>query len=358
MNGNQKKDEALLPFTATGIGSVPHLDVRRTCRDILRTFPACPFWPQFVRRSPLEDMILQYSEGLSFLEIREGDRSLVLSPGDVEPLLVAFYEHILSEDGAFFAISREAAPGLYAMVEAVRGDPERYGPFVKGQTPGPVTFAASVADREGKSLLHNPELLEALVKGLAFKALWQVNLLAGTGKRPVLFLDEPYLAGYGSAFTPIQRDEVISLIKEVLDFLREKTNALTGIHCCGNTDWPMILESGPDIVSFDAFGYMEHFLLYPEEISRFLSRGGAIAWGLVPTMEFTGSESVEELFQRLRRAMGRLEGNGIDARLIAEQSLLTPACGMGTMEEASAHKAMEMLARLQERCRESFGLGK
>ena len=71
-------------------------------------------------------------------------------------------------------------------------------------------IAAAVKDQEGRNLFAYPELCEALVKGLAIRALWQVKELSKSGKRPILFLDEPYLAGYGSAFTPIQRHEVVA----------------------------------------------------------------------------------------------------------------------------------------------------
>ena len=58
-------------FMPTGIGSVPFQDVARTCRDIVSLFPSAPFWPQFVRKSHREDMIIQFSEGLPLLERQE-----------------------------------------------------------------------------------------------------------------------------------------------------------------------------------------------------------------------------------------------------------------------------------------------
>ena len=53
-------------FSATGIGSVPFLDMEETCREILAYFTSIPFWPQFVQRTHLEDMMIQYSEGLPY----------------------------------------------------------------------------------------------------------------------------------------------------------------------------------------------------------------------------------------------------------------------------------------------------
>lgn len=342
-------------FKATGIGSVPFLDLKDTCARILERLPHMPYWPQFVKRSHLEDMAIQYSEGLPLLKVSEERRALFLSPGEKESALVSFYERFLSDRADTFAISEEYAPGLYAMIASIREDPEAYGPYIKGQTVGPVTFAAGIHHADGKSLLFHPDLLEAMVKGIAIKALWQVHELEKTGKLPVLFLDEPSLSGFGSAFSPIERHEVISLLREVIQYVRERTVARIGIHCCGNTDWSMIIESGPDIVNFDAYSYMEYFLLYPEEISRFLNQGGAIAWGIVPTADFSGQETVDDLFEKLKQGLNTIQGWGLPSEILARQSILTPACGMGSMEQPASEKVLDLLASLSERCMQSCG---
>ena len=336
-------------FLATGIGSVPYLDVRDTCLRVLEACPHIPFWPQFVQRSHLEDMTVQFTEGLPFLEATEERKVLLTVHEDAEQGLIAFYDRFLSEDVEHFALSKNYIPGLYELLALIQEEPEKYGPFIKGHTVGPVTFAAAIKGRKGRSLFSYPDFSEALIKALAIRALWQVRELSKSGKRPILFLDEPYLAGYGSAFTPIQRHEVVALIQEVVDYVRERSEAIIGIHCCGNTDWSMIFEAGPDIVSFDAFSYLDHFFLYPDELRRFLERGGAIAWGIVPTFGFSGSETVEDLSERLRKGVAKLYALGLDPVRVARQSLLTPACGMGTMTPAAAERVLALLRRLSDR---------
>ena len=191
-------------FMATGIGSVPFTDVDRTCRAILESLPSIPFWPQLVRRSHLEDMIIQYSEGLPLLEIIEEKRSLAISSeASQESELVSFYDRFLARDMDHFAISREYAPGLYAMTELI-GSEKGAHEYIKGHSTGPVTFAAGVKDTDGNSVLHNRELLDALVSGLCIKALWQIRELEKTGRKTIIFLDEPYLSGFGSAFSPVE----------------------------------------------------------------------------------------------------------------------------------------------------------
>jgi hypothetical protein len=336
-------------FLATGIGSVPYLDVRGTCLRILEACPHIPFWPQFVQRSHLEDMVVQFTEGLPFLEVTEDRKVLVAVRGQEEQELLAFYDRFLAEDVEHFALSRNYVPGFYEMLALIEEAPEKYGPFVKGHTVGPVTFAAAIRDREGRNLFSYPELSEAFVKALAIRALWQVRELGRSGKRPVLFLDEPYLAGYGSAFTPIQRHEVVALIKEVVDYVRDRSEAIIGVHCCGNTDWSMIVEAGPDILSFDAFSYLDYFFLYPGELRRFIETGGTIAWGIVPTFGFTGGETLDDLSGRLQEGLVRLHALGLDPGRVARQSLLTPACGTGTMEPAAAERVLALLRGLSAR---------
>ena len=338
-------------FKPTGIGSVPYTNIKDTCLNILKHLPEIPYWPQFVKLSHLENMTIQFSEGLPLLELDEKHGSLAVSSDEMESELFKFYDHFLSDDLSFFAISREYAPGLYEQIELIRQSPEKYGSYIKGQSVGPVTFSAGITDMDGKSVLNNPALLEAYTKGLAIKSLWQVRELAKSGKKTILFLDEPYLSGFGSAFTPIERQVVINLIKEIIDYLRERSDTLIGIHCCGNTDWSMIIETKPDIINFDAFSFMDYFLLYPEDISRFLNDGGAIAWGIVPTADFTEKETVEDLYSRLKYGLNRLKEYNLDPELVARSSLLTPACGMGTMEQSSSDKVLELLSMLSKKMR-------
>jgi protein involved in ribonucleotide reduction len=212
-----------------------------------------------------------------------------------------------------------------------------------------VTFAAAIRDREGRNLFSYPDFSEAFVKALAIRSLWQVRELGRSGKKPILFLDEPYLAGYGSAFTPVLRHEVVAMIKEVVDYVRERSEAIIGVHCCGNTDWSMIFEAGPDIVSFDAFSYLDYFFLYPAELRRFIETGGAIAWGIVPTFGFTGRETLDDLSSRLQEGLAKLRTLGLDPDRLARQSLLTPACGMGTMEPAASERVLDLLRGLSAR---------
>ncbi len=345
-----------LCFLATGIGSVPFLDLEKTCANILDLFPEIPFWPQFVKRSYMEDMNIQFTERLPLVEIDEKKKApFVPSTDNMETKLIEFYDHFFADDLDYFAMSKDFAPGLFKLVELVTQN-HREGAYIKGQVVGPVTFAGAVSSSDGKSILHDPNLLEPVINGLSIKAAWQVKILSQTRRQPILFLDEPYLSGFGSAFSPIERDQVIDILGAVISYINEKSSALIGIHCCGNTDWAMLLDAGPHIINFDASDYMEYFLLYKDSIKSFLHRGGIIAWGIVPTASFTGLETVDQLFSKLQNGINTIISWGIEPEVIYRQSLLTPACGLGTMEPDDATKAMDLLAGLSKKCRTEFNI--
>lgn len=343
-------------FVTTGVGSVPFSDVDDTCRRILKAFPDMPFWPQFVKRSYLEDMVVQASEGLPFLEVDHKARALSIRNTDSpESELVPFYEHFLATDTDYFAISEERAIGLYTILDVMKNDLNANGLFIKGQIVGPITLGGSLKGPTGKSALYDGEIMTALVKGLAIKALWLIRKMALSGRMPILFIDEPYLSGFGSAFTPIRREEVIRFIGEIVDYLRSESDVVIGIHCCGNTDWSMVIETGVDIVNFDAFGYLDYFLLYRDEIIEFLEGGGTVAWGVIPTASFTGKEAVIDLRTQLKKGLDRLFEWGIKRDKIAKRSIITPACGLGTLEPHKAEKVLKLLSSLSNIVLESAG---
>ncbi|MCL0051806.1 hypothetical protein M1M97_03990, partial [Thermodesulfovibrionales bacterium] len=57
----------------------------------------------------------------------------------------------------------------------------------------------------------------------------------------------------------------------------EDAGGISGIHCCGRADWPMVTRSGIRIISFDAYEYFDTLAIYHEDIKDFLERGGYLA---------------------------------------------------------------------------------
>ena len=329
-------------FLTTGVGSLPYLDAGKSVRIICDSFDI-PFWPQLPRKSFKEHMYVQFSQGLPGLIVDEKQRSVhVDSSRDISEELAGIYEAYSSGDYGFFGITEEFSAGFYAFIKAAkRHKPE----YVKGNITGPVSFGLGLTDEKGKSIIYNENFKEAFVRLLEIKALWQIDKLKEITDKVIIFIDEPYLASFGSSFVSIQRQDVIAMLNRIVDSIHSK-NAFAGVHCCGNTDWSMLAETRVDIINFDAYLYADNLSLYSEDMGKFLKRGGYLAWGIVPTSEAILKETHESLFKRLCSQIENLEKKSIDRDLIMQNSLLTPSCGMGTLSESLTKNIIDKLAKV------------
>lgn len=327
---------------ATGIGSLPHEDADRALDLIFEYVPDIPFWPQLPKRDIREGMIVQFSENLPFLKLNKD--GLKFSAGDAKDReLEIFYEKIIANDIDYFKISEEFALGLYKFYQRLENSYLGGIDFIKCQVTGPFTFAASIKDGFGTLLLHDAVLLQAILKGLAMKALWQINLFRKFGKKIILFFDEPFLSCFGSAYTPINRENVVSGLSELTETVKSQ-GVLLGIHCCGNTDWSMFMDVPKiDIISFDAFDFLDRLILYGDNLKAFLRRGGILCWGIVPTQLFTGEETAELLIRKIKDGINKLEDKGLGENLLLQNLLISPSCGLGTFTPGKSEKIFKLL---------------
>jgi len=326
---------------ATGVGSLPFVDSQKAVELVLRCLPQAPFWPQLPKRDSREGMVAQFSEHLPGLKIDSG--TLRFLPQDKEKELELFYEKFIAGDLPYFEISKDYAQGLYVFYWHLKGADLSGVEFIKCQVTGPFTFCSGISDSSGNSILHDKVLLQAMAKGLSMKALWQLELFKGFGKKMIMFFDEPYLASVGSAYTPVNRNEVIDVFSELTILLKQR-GCLVGVHCCGNTDWSMLMDiNGIDIINFDAFDFQDRFLLYSENIKDFLKRGGIICWGIVPTQGYDGTHSPDGLAQKVRTGLDILAKKGLDRQLLLERLMISPACGLGSLSPWYAEGILELL---------------
>ena len=331
----------------TSIGSLPHGDPEEACSTVMKYLADIPAWPQLPKRSPSENMCVQFSEGFPGVVIN-GDKIHIEPAADFDTNLEQIY--IDSEEGSFskYGVSPEYAAGLHSFLSSAnRTD------MVKGQVTGPITWGLAVTDQAGLGILYDDTLAEVAAKFLSLKASWQENVLKRISRNTIIFVDEPYLVSLGSVFTPVPEERVPSLLEEVLKGIE----GIKGIHCCGNTNWPVILSTTIDILSFDAYNYAFDLSAYPDEVESFLGRGGTIAWGIVPNdEEALAKESLSSLSDRLGEAMAPFSRDGLRFNQILEQGLLTPSCGLAGLSPEAANQSLELLASLSQDLRKRYSL--
>ncbi|MFC1919120.1 methionine synthase [Chloroflexota bacterium] len=333
---------------ATVIGTMPQTDPQAACSQITRHLKDIPAWPQLPNRGFLENMYAQYSEGFPGVVVKN-DSIYVDRSQDLDKPLEQLYTAYLENDVHKYPVTAGYAAGLHAFLNL-----ENLSPWaVKGQITGPITWGLTVTDDSKRAIIYDDVLGDAAAKLLRLKAGWQEKVLCQISKNTIIFVDEPYMEAYGSSsFITLSREKVINLLEEVFGGISN----LKGIHCCGNTDWSVLLDTSVDILSFDAYNYAQSLSLYPAEIKRFLDRDGTIAWGIVPNE--TGAlekETVASLKDRLEEAMAPFTRHDIRFRQMIEQGLLTPSCGLERLpDEEAAARALELLAELSTTIRRHY----
>jgi hypothetical protein len=335
---------------STGIGSFPHKDPSAACDIILKAVPDIPLWPQLSTVDFREQMEIQYSEGLPCVVLDEAKQRMYFDTGgDPTSALEQFYENYMSENLEHFKISSDFSRGLYEMEKRLLKVKSPDIRFLKNQVTGPITFGLSIVDENKRAVYYNDIFRDVIVKGLVMKARWLLNRFKPMGYDQICFIDEPILSAFGSStYIGLQRQDIIGHLKEMIEAIHAES-ALVGIHCCGNTEWTILIEAGVDIISFDAYEYGETIGYYPEQIRQFLEGGGSLAWGIVPTSDKILQETTDSLSSKLEDLMDKLANKGVDRDLLWEKCLLTPSCGTGTLSVELCERAFVGLQELKNR---------
>lgn len=350
-------------FKANGlpllIGSLPIKSHSEAVKLVLDHTPEIPLWVQ-LPVYPEEGMIEQFIEGLPGFRDNSGKNVLDTANPDFDQEMLAFFEDYLTFsdpesdlEGSRFALNGGRAKGF---IEFLKQIDENQTPFIalKGQVTGPITFGTAVKDQDDRDIFYNDQLKDVAIKKISLNARWQARHFSSRGVTPIIFIDEPALAGFGtSAYITITKEDVTQAIEEIVMEIHAE-NGLAGVHVCANTEWDMLLNSRIDIISFDAFSYFDKFVLYPQEIKNYLNQGKMLAYGIIPTAKahIIADQTPNGLIRILNKQLDTLaEKTGIPKETILSQTFITPSCGTGSLDIESAKKVLRLTKEVSAQIR-------
>ncbi len=321
--------------TASAIGSLPHRQVDAAVAVALAACPDLPAAPSLPRLDARESMLSQGAWGLRGITIAEDGLLRVtgeLDPGDP-----------FGENGP--GIGGPAFGGTRAFLEATR---HRSAP-IKLQVTGPVTLALGLIEA-GVHADRAFATAGAAVRRRAVAMLDEAMRVAPLAAK-VMFVDEPGLVALSHADFPVPADHAVDLVSGTLAAI--EPYAVTGLHCCGETDWRLALAAGPQIVSMPTDASV---IDHAGALGVHLDRGGWVAWGAVPTNRPIGSEP-SLLWRVLSETWCELVQRGCDALRLRDQALVTPECGLANHDTLQAEHLLSLSVELAERVRrQSFGV--
>lgn len=352
-----------LSLNFTGIGSLPFKNKNAPKEAMDYVFECCPeipYWAQLPHFKKEEDMVFQFTQNLCGFEFDGKEGHFFLndnSPEFFEGLEELFldYETVIAGETLTeneeildkYKISAPNSSTIEIFIEKIKTlNPK----FTKGSITGPFTFSTSFPDSTGKLCYYNETLREVLTKFLSLKALWQVKEFKKSAPNaiPIIFMDEPSISQVGScAFVTVKRESVVEMLKTISDNIKA-FGAISGVHCCGKTDWEIAIESGVNIINFDAFCFSDSIGTYAKRLETYMKEGGILSFGIVPTMDVESLKNleIEDLKEKFKHSLSCFTSKNVDKELILKHSFFTPSCGCGSLNVEMAKKALRLTGEI------------
>lgn len=321
--------------TATGVGSLPHRQLDAAVAVSLAACPDLPFAPSLPELEPREHMISQGAFGMRGVDVAPDGTVTITGRLDADRPFDRGAEGV---DGPAFG-------ALRTFLAAVR---HRTSP-IKLQVTGPVTLGTALvaAGAEPVAAYRSAAAaVRARVVAMSEEAMRQAPMAP-----QITFVDEPGLVALAQGRLGIGLDDGIDLVSSALTAI--EPFGVTGLHCCGETDWRLALGAGPQIISVPT---AVDIAAHAGALGAHLDRGGWVAWGAVPTSGPVGSEP-DRLWRSLSETWCELVQRGCEGLALREQALVTPECGLAGHDSLQAESLLSMSMELAERVRrQSFGV--
>ncbi|MFG1828834.1 methionine synthase [Micromonospora chersina] len=298
--------------TATGIGSLPGTDVAEAQRIVLGELPALPHLPELPARGPGADLI--------------GRTGGLLVELPVE--LYAARWRIAPRPGRDLRRARDL---MERDLDQLAEQAEEYAGPVKVQAAGPFTLAASLELPIGGRLLRDPGAVRDLAGSLGEGLRGHVAAVARRLPRAtvLLQLDEPSLPAVLAGRVPTEsglgthRAVESEVARALLHGVIEAAGAPTVVHCCApDVPLELIRTAGAVGVALDI-----DLVTDLDPLGEAIDAGLGLLAGAAPALPPPAGRAPTsaQVADRVRRVWDQL---GFPRRRLAEQVVVTPACGL------------------------------
>ncbi|MGY4910464.1 methionine synthase [Micromonospora aurantiaca (nom. illeg.)] len=298
--------------SATGIGSLPGTDIAEAQRIVLGELPTLPHLPELPARGPGADLV--------------GRTAGLLVELPVE--LYAARWRIAPRPGRDLRRARDL---MERDLDQLAEQAEEYAGPVKVQAAGPFTLAAALELPIGGRMLRDPGAVRDLAGSLGEGLRGHVEAVTRRLPRAsvLLQLDEPSLpavlagrvpteSGFGT-HRPVETEVARALLRDVI----EAAGVPALVHCCApDVPLELIRSAGAAGVALDL-----SLVTDLDPLGEAIDAGLGLLAGAAPTLPPPSGRAPTsaEVADRVRRVWDKL---GFPRRRLAEQVVVTPACGL------------------------------
>ncbi len=297
------------------MGIMPHTNVETALKLALSL--DIPFWPQLPNVSFYEDMYAQTSENFPGISINIEEVKIGFDARAFEEEIANYSQKMADPEN--FALSREYSKVYHSfLAKNLSGYPA-----IRGQVTGPVSFGFRVMDENLRPLIYNEEARALLFDFIQRKVNTQYHQLKEKNQNAFVWVDEP---GLGWVFSGLSGYSDVQARQDYRHFW-DGLDGPSGLHLCASVNLPYLLELGAEIMSFDAYQMELMPKGYAGAVAGFITNGGIISWGIVPTDSENLSQHTPETLSTLLLGYWETvsDNTEVPIRKIAEQALLAPA---------------------------------
>ncbi len=311
---------------ATGVGSLPGLDIAEALRLVFGELPDLPHLPELPARGAGADMI---GRGATFL----ADLAVEIQPSGWR---------LTARTGRDL---RRAKDFIERDLDTLEAQAVGYAGAFKVQLVGPWTLAANMELPSGHRIVSDHGAVRDLAASLA-EGLWaHIRDLARRVPEAslVVQLDEPSVpavlagavptpSGYGTV-RAVEPNVVEQTLRDVLAVIPEGSRV---VHCCARgVPIALLRAAGADALSFDASFVTD---ADNDSLGEAVEAGTSLWLGVVPALDTsitldTARDPVLRLWRTLGFAVPRL----------ADSVVLTPACGLAGADPQYVRRSLSVL---------------
>ena len=317
---------------ATGIGSFPGTDRREATVTVVGELPGMPHVVELPARGVGADVLGRTAAMLVDIavEVRPSGYRVTSRPG---------------------AQHRRGVELLARDVDALDEALDEAGatpPRVKTQIAGPWTLTAGIELRNGHRLLTDPGAVADVTASLAEGLRAHIaELTRRTGAGVVVQIDEPTLpavlagalptaSGYGTVRS-VPGAEARGALADLVAAVRDM-GAEVVLHCCHPTPpLPLLGSLSFDGVAVD-LAVLSTATSVQDALGEIWDAPGELWLGLVPGTDPVGAPPALEALAR--PALDLVDRLGFDRALLAERTVVTPACGLAGASPTWARAAL------------------
>ena len=333
-------------------GSLPYKDEALVTRMMVRLFEKSPYLPFFPLLSEDENILKRTIDKLPGLAF-DANR-IVLNivspffPADAEEM-DNVYNNPSDENLELYSTESFFSEKFFKMIDRVH-PAEAVIHFL-----GPFSLSRMIINREDNPLLLDKLYRKYLIQAITIKALWFIRKVKkiSPDTTPIVIFEEPKLNEFGvltKSYPEITKKIVVGIFSKIFQTLKAE-GAAVGVQSFTKCDWQIPIESGADIISFNAYTNPSNLCIIADKITKFLENGGYINWGIVPVMteSMVKSLTVDSISKRFAKTVQGLIDEGVKRELIYSRSMVSVQGELDNLPLIFAEKALMTVTQLSER---------